>query len=62
MHHAQCIAFGPKECCSWTEIQNCALQNYNSGFAPVESVIFSNGQQESFDIDINLFTNFLYLS
>jgi hypothetical protein len=58
IYNKKCIVFGPKECYEWSCIQYGVLQNYNCIYAPVEYVTISNGKQEMFDINVNLFTDF----
>jgi hypothetical protein len=58
IYNKKCIMIGPKECYGWSLIYFDALQNYNTLLAPVECVIFSNGQHEIFDINVDLFTTF----
>lgn len=58
IYNKKCIVIGPKECYVWNKIQFDVLHNHNCIYAPIEYVTISNGRQESFDIDVNLFSDF----
>jgi hypothetical protein len=61
IYNKKCVMIGPKECYGWQHIQFDVLQNRNCIFAPIEYVTISNGQQEMFDVNVNLFTEFFII-
>ena len=59
IYNTKIIVFGPIESYKWSSIQFDTLQNYNGIFSPKEYTLTNNGLQEPFDIDFELYYEFL---
>jgi hypothetical protein len=59
IYNKKIVVFGPVEAYEWSNIQFKTLQNYNAIFSPKEYTLTNNGLQEPFDIDFDLYYDFL---